>query len=77
MLFDRPLVNVNLVKDKLGVSFATANGLVKSFEEIGLLTEITGGRRGRVFSYDSYLSLLRDDIPRHNGETVEIQSTSS
>ncbi len=77
LLFDRPLVNVNLVKDKLGVSFATANGLVKSFEEIGLLTEITGGRRGRVFSYDSYLALLRDDIPRHSGETAEIQSTSS
>jgi Fic family protein len=77
LLFDRPLVNVNLVKDKLGVSFATANGLVKSFEEISLLTEITGGRRGRVFRYDSYLALLRDDIPRHSSETTEIQLTSS
>jgi Fic family protein len=72
LLLDRPLINVNLVKDKLGVSFATANGLVKSFDEIGLLIEITGGRRGRVFSYDSYLALLRDDLPRHSGETAEI-----
>lgn len=77
LLYDRPLVNVNLVKDRLGVSFATANGLVKSLEEIGLLTEITGGRRGRVFSYDSYLALLRDDIPRHSTEMTEAQSTSS
>jgi cell filamentation protein, protein adenylyltransferase len=77
LLFDRPLVNVNLVKDKLGLSFATANGLVKSFEQIGLLVEITGGRRGRVFSYDTYLALLRDDIPRHSGEAAEVQSTSS
>ena len=76
LLFDRPLVNVNLVKDRLGVSFATANGLVKGFEEIGLLTEITGGRRSRVFSYDSYLALLRDDIPRHSS-AGEVQSTSS
>jgi Fic family protein len=76
LLFDRPLVNVNLVKDRLGVSFATANSLVKGFEGIGLLTEITGGRRSRVFSYDSYLALLRDDLPRHSGEATEVQSTS-
>lgn len=60
LLFDRPLVNVNLVKDRLDISFATANGLVKQLEDAGLLTEITGGRRRRVFSYDPYLDLFRD-----------------
>ena len=60
LLFDRPLVNVNLVKDRLEISFATANGLVKQLEDVGLLTEITGGRRRRVFSYDPYLDLFRD-----------------
>lgn len=75
LLFDRPLVNVNLVKDSLGVSFATANGLVKAFEDIGLLSEITGGRRGRIFSYDSYLALLRDDSPTRVNEG-ELQSTN-
>jgi Fic family protein len=63
LLFDRPLVNVNLVKDRLGVSFATANNLVAQLEEAGLLTEITGGRRRRVFRYEPYLALLRDDPP--------------
>jgi cell filamentation protein, protein adenylyltransferase len=74
LLFDRPLVNVNLVKEKLGVSFATANGLVKAFEDAGLLREITGGRRRRVFSYDSYLSLLRDEMPSQT-MTGEAQRT--
>ena len=59
-LFDRPLVNVNLVARSLQVSFATANSLVREFEQAGLLREITGGRRRRVFRYDSYLALLRD-----------------
>ncbi|MGH2762612.1 MAG: Fic family protein [Thermoleophilaceae bacterium] len=63
LLYDRPLVNVNLVKGSLDVSFATANNLVAQFEEAGLLREITGGRRRRVFSYDDYLALLRDDAP--------------
>jgi Fic family protein len=62
-LFDRPLVNVNLVKESLEVSFATANNLVGEFERQGLLREITGGRRSRIFRYDSYLALLRDDEP--------------
>lgn len=59
-LFDRPLVNVNLVTRSLQVSFATANNLVREFEQVGLLREITGGRRRRVFRYDSYLALLRE-----------------
>ncbi len=61
LLFDRPLVNVNLVKDQLDVSYATANNLVAQFEEVGLLSEITGGRRLRVFRYDGYLALLSDE----------------
>lgn len=67
LLFDRPLVNVNLVRDALGVSFATANNLVSRFEGAGLLREITGGRRGRVFSYDRYLALLAEgDTPNRD-----------
>jgi Fic family protein len=63
LLFDRPLVNVNLVKDRLGIAFATANNLVAQFEQAGVLAEVTGGRRRRIFRFDSYLALLRDDEP--------------
>jgi Fic family protein len=76
LLFDRPLVNVNLVKASLGVSFATANNLVGQFEEMGLVREITGGRRRRVFRYDSYLALLRDDTPSPR-QAGTIQTTES
>jgi Fic family protein len=61
LLFDRPLVNVNLVKDSLGVAYVTANNLVAQFEEAGILAEITGGKRRRVFRYDGYLALLSDE----------------
>jgi len=56
-------VNVNLIKDRLGVAFATANNLVAQFAAAGLLVEVTGGRRGRIFSYEPYLSLWRDEPP--------------
>ena len=63
LLFERPLVNVNLVKDRLvpgGVSFATANNLVAAFERIGFLEEMTGGRRNRRFRYTPFLALFDD-----------------
>ena len=63
LLYDRPLINVNLATQVLEVSFATANNLVGQFEAAGLIREITGGRRRRVFSYDAYLDLLSDTPP--------------
>jgi Fic family protein len=62
LLFRRPLVNVNLVRDELGLSFATANNLVAQFEGADIVREVTGGRRRRIFRYDAYLALLQDDL---------------
>lgn len=61
-LFERPLVNVNLVASMLGVAFPTANRLVLGFEEIGLLREITGQKRSRVYRYEPYLDLFDDAL---------------
>lgn len=71
LLFDRPLVNVNLVKDNLDVAYQTANTLVSDFEAAGLLSEITGGKRRRVFRYDPYLALLQDDPPVARESAIE------
>lgn len=61
-LFQRPLVNVNYVGRVLDVSFPTANRLVARFEELELLREVTGQRRGRLFRYEPYLRLFDDAI---------------
>jgi Fic family protein len=59
-LFRQPLVNVNRVSDEVEVSFPTANRLVARFEELGLLREVTGQRRSRMFRYEPYLALFDD-----------------
>ncbi|HET7676978.1 MAG TPA: Fic family protein [Candidatus Limnocylindrales bacterium] len=61
LLYDRPLINVRVVTTSLSVSAPTANKLVQSFEEMGILTEVTGYRRNRLFRYSPYLSLFEDD----------------
>jgi len=63
MLFHRPLVNVNAVARELDVTFPTANRLVARFAELGLLRELTGQRRSRLFRYEPYLQLFDDPAP--------------
>ena len=64
LLFRSPLVNVRLVARSLDVSYQTANVLVGRFEDLDLLRETTGGRRGRIFRYDPYMSLFVDPDPQ-------------
>ena len=65
---------MNLVKDSLGIAFVTANKLVEQLEGLGILEEITGRRRGRVFSYTPYVALFRDEPPgAGEGEVQETE----
>jgi Fic family protein len=59
-LFRQPLVNVKTVARAANVAFGTANRLVARFEELGLLREVTGRRRSRLFRYEPYLKLFDD-----------------
>jgi Fic family protein len=75
LLFRQPLINVNLVATKLDVSYQTANVLVGRFEDLDLLQETTGGRRGRVFRYGPYMSLFADPDPA-SSPSHELQATT-
>jgi len=59
-LYDHPIVTVNLVEKIVGIKFPNANNLTKSFVELGLLNEISGKDRGRVFLYQDYFRLFQD-----------------
>ncbi len=77
LLFQHPLVNVNLVRDTLGVrSYNTANNLVEQLTALGLLEEVTGGQRNRVFRYTPYWRLLEEPEPG-SGQDVTVQTTES
>jgi Fic family protein len=59
-LFRRPLVNVKVLADELQVTFATANRALEGLQHAGIVAEITGGRRNRIFRYGPYLGLFVD-----------------
>lgn len=60
-LYFRPIVNVNTVMQMTELSFARANDLVGQLQGLGLLRETSGRRRNRVFSYEPYMALFRED----------------
>ena len=57
-LYQQPIVSVQMVQQRTGLSFSNANGLVGRLVDLGIMREITGGRRNRRFSYEPYLALF-------------------
>lgn len=59
-LFEQPVMNVKAAQERLGVSFPAANGMIHELQHVGVLTEVTGGRRNRMFRFSPYLDLFAD-----------------
>jgi Fic family protein len=73
-LFQRPFTNVNAARDHLGVSYVAANDLIGELCELGVLSEITGGSRNRVFRFGPYIDLFAD-VAEEPAEFAEPQPT--
>jgi Fic family protein len=63
VLLRSPAVTVSAAADRLEVSYQTANTLIAELEKLGLVEEITGGARNRVFLYRPYLDVLGGEMP--------------
>ncbi len=59
-LRQRPVASIQLVAKRTGVSPATAARNVALLIDLGILREITGKKRARVFVYGAYLDLLNE-----------------
>jgi Fic family protein len=58
MLPMMPRFTVDRVKQRLATSFPTANAAVKALEQLGILIELTGQKKNRSYSYQTYIDLL-------------------
>ena len=75
-LFERPLITVNAARERLNISFPAANGMIGELSKIGLLNEVTGGRRNRMFRFDPYLDLFTD-VSETTADFTEAHSSQS
>ncbi|MEO7057242.1 MAG: Fic family protein [Caldimonas sp.] len=53
-----PRCTIEQVRQKLTTTFPTATAAVRLLEDLGILTELTGQKKNRTFSYQGYVELL-------------------
>ena len=53
-----PRFTIEQVRQKLDTTFPTATAAVKLLQDLGILSELTGQKKNRLFSYAAYVELL-------------------
>lgn len=59
-LRSRPVLNIETLADLTGLTFPTAAKTIDLLTSLGIVHEITGKQRGRVFAYTHYLNILNE-----------------
>ncbi len=57
-LYGKPITDAQAVATALGISITTALRLIENFIKLGILNEVTGNRRNRIFVFEEYLRLF-------------------
>jgi Fic family protein len=58
-LYDRPMLNAEKVSEIAAISMPSAYKLIADLEKLGILKEVTGSQRSRVYIFDNYLRLFK------------------
>ena len=57
-LMERPIATAGWLVEKIGISPATINKCLDHLEHLGIVRELTGKKRNRIFSYAGYVEIM-------------------
>jgi Fic family protein len=61
-LFEQPIASINKIIELTGLTAATVGKILDTLEnQLGIVKEITGQKRNRVFAYVAYIDILNQD----------------
>jgi Fic family protein len=69
-LYEQPVINVKTASEALHVSIPAANRMINELHHNGILAEVTGGNRNRLFRFAPYLDLFDDVVESDTDGTV-------
>jgi len=55
-----PILSIANAAEEIGITFPTVAGAIEHMQQLGILREITGKQRGRLFAYRGYLDILSE-----------------
>ena len=61
LLVEQPIVTTKHVCTRLGATPSTVGRLLDDLAALGIVDEVTGRRRNRVYRYSPFLDILADD----------------
>lgn len=60
-LYQRPFTTVNSTMELLDIKYVPASKLIAALVDLGILNEMTGYKRNRIFMFDQYLDVFRNE----------------
>jgi len=58
-MFDKPIVSIKEIAGLMNTTFPTANDVCNKLLKLGILKELTGRERNKLFAYKDYLDILK------------------
>lgn len=58
LLYQKPVIVASDLERELGISTPAANALIRDLTQLGIVSEITGRQKGRIYAFDRYLGLF-------------------
>lgn len=55
-----PILSIQTTAKRIGLSFPTVTASVEHLQKLGVLREITGKQRRRLFVYEAYMKILNE-----------------
>lgn len=63
-LYSQPVMSANDIAAQLKITHQSASSLIRAFETLGILQEITGRKKSRLFVFSDYLGLFDSQVIR-------------
>ena len=60
LLQRRPILGLSGVANDLELSWTAADNAMRELSRLGIVREITGQKRNRLYAYDAYLDMLAE-----------------
>ncbi|MFQ5923095.1 MAG: Fic family protein [Anaerolineales bacterium] len=73
-LFERPIVSVNQLAQSLDMNYQMANRYIQRLEDLGILSEVTGQSRNRLFAASEILKVLEEEEPLVEEPEIDVLS---
>lgn len=77
ILIEHPVLSINMAAEYLQMSYVTARNVVERFVQGGLLKELTGKSRNKVYRYQPYIDIFQEQHSATSEKKTPIQLTNA